>query len=244
MHPGAGADVPSATSAPRPSSAALDVAGDDRPRIRHVAVVALADDRDHDVVRVRARRRGPRPGSTVADGVRAAQIDGVSIAPALVDLELRGQLADAVDGRRAAGAGNDGGATTVTPVRSPLAACAWPTRTPGTSVIALRWPARPADGRPRHRDRASAPRSASRPLLAAATALDRGAGRRRAGPARRRRSAPDRPGRRARSGAGSAGGSDTRSGPRSASGSSPVEQLAPSAPARRGTGIAVTSAWV
>src|SRR5690349_7442946 len=40
----------------------------------------------------------------------------------------------------AAVAGSAGGATTVTPVRWPPAACAWPTRTPGTSVIALREP--------------------------------------------------------------------------------------------------------
>src|SRR5256885_9593064 len=37
-------------------------------------------------------------------------------------------------------AGRRGGATTVTPVGSPLAAWAWPTSTPVTSVIALRSP--------------------------------------------------------------------------------------------------------
>src|SRR3954464_8496389 len=39
-----------------------------------------------------------------------------------------------------AAAGSAGGTTTVTPVCSPDAACAWPTSTPGTSVIALRSP--------------------------------------------------------------------------------------------------------
>src|SRR4051812_24141784 len=37
-------------------------------------------------------------------------------------------------------AGSSGGATTVTPVGSPLAAWEWPTHTPGTSVMALRGP--------------------------------------------------------------------------------------------------------
>ena len=89
-------------------------------RIRHLAVVALADDRDNDLA-------GPLPGGQDgrledrADGVRAAQVHRGLDRSALVDLELGGQLAGAVDRRYARGRRQRGGATTVTPVRSPLA---------------------------------------------------------------------------------------------------------------------------
>ena len=94
--------LPSGTSAPRPSSARVDVVVGHRAGIRHVAVVALADDG-------RTTLPWPAPGGEHgrlvhrADRVRAAQVDGRADRPALFDLEHAGELAHPVDRRGAGG---------------------------------------------------------------------------------------------------------------------------------------------
>ena len=117
------------------------------------------------------------------------------------------------------GTSSEGGATTVTPVRCPLSACEWPTRTPGTSVIALRGPGRGVPPGPRCR--ASAQPSLLRgSALAACWRLGRRlrvmqqAGRELVA-ARPPASGPGRRCRTARSASGSAGGSGSRGGTRS-----------------------------
>ena len=108
--------LPSATSCPSACERALDVLGDDRPRIGHVAVVALPDDRDHDVVRApsrghrsrpggRCRRRACRRGRPASRSMPRSSISSLPVSSPT-------PLTVAVP----AGAGSDGGATTVTPV--------------------------------------------------------------------------------------------------------------------------------
>ena len=80
----------------------LDVGGGHGARIGHVAVVALADHRQHDVVGAPAR--GEHRGLVDrADRVRSAEVHGRLHLSPLVDLELGRQLADAVDRRHARG---------------------------------------------------------------------------------------------------------------------------------------------
>ena len=152
---------------PRPRSRARRSTSVDRhgPRVAHVAVVALPDDGDHRLV---GSPPGGEDGGLVdgADGVRAAQLHGRLDDPPLVDLEL---LRSAPRRRSTvstpARAGSRGGTTTVTPVASPLAACAWPTRTPGTSVIALRAPGREEADRPRDVAPAASRQDAGRAVI-------------------------------------------------------------------------------
>ena len=129
-HPGAGADAALRDLLPESREGAVDVIGHHLARVGAPAVVALADHREHDLVRA-APRCPDRGVVDDPDRVRAAQVHRGLDRPALVDLDPPGQLAHPVDAAVPARAGSDGGATTVTPVGSPLAACEWPTSTPG-----------------------------------------------------------------------------------------------------------------
>ncbi len=99
LHAGAGADRALRDLGAEGAERRLDVGGDHRARVGEIAVVALADDRQDDVVGAapggddRRLKHGP-------DRMRPAEVDGGLHPSALVDLELRGELADAVDGRR------------------------------------------------------------------------------------------------------------------------------------------------
>ena len=143
-----------------------------------------------------------------------------------------------------AGAGSAGGATTVTPGRSPLSACEWPTRTPGTSVIALRAPgsSRPT-GPAMSRQRSARRASGAWPPRGLGVVQQAGGELVAPAPASQQRRVDAC--RRARSAAGSAGGSGSRGGIAVGVGELAREQLALAhrRPASA-TGTAVTSAWV
>ena len=234
--------VPSSTSLPERRERPLDVLGDHRPRVGPPAVVALADDGQHDALRDRAprraRRRGgpcrPRATRTGRPASRSLPRSSISIFPVSSPIPLTTAVP--------AGAGSDGGATTVTPVR--LAARRLRLADPDPGHVGDRVAGAGGDPADRAGDLAPAlSHRRPRPQRRARLGIVQQAGGRLLA-RRRSRSAAGRPGRRARSAAGSAGGSGSpwagrwrRAARRRAARACPP-------PPAVGTGIASTSAWV